>query len=324
MPKNEVEIIRFGVDTVRFNFSEKFYGAFFEALFSGMSLNSNQKNNVNFFGSLVDVYFSETAAKKILQIHYCGDAIMCIEKILDSGAARSLSYTVTFYAAYFYISSLKFLLPDFVRRYGHNMTVSRCDLALDVLCTVGKLWRSHKTKAQKKNVWKKGRKIETFYLGSKTGNKRHFIRVYDKKLDSRKKGKFHLFMSYLEQKKPVSRIEAQLNVISCNEFTLLPEHFLKTEGMEGKLWSVFQYVCMNESATSFSIVPIPLVKSVHTLKKQTVFSLDKVPYARTMLGYARRLKEYGFDPIEYLRINLESVPAVQKHADSDAEEEGQE
>jgi len=319
MPKTQVQILRFGVDTLRFNFNARFQGYFFETLFSGLSVNSDEKYDVLFFGYRVTLYYSETKSKRILQVHYFGDAIMCIERILDTGAARSLSYTVTFYAAYFYIKELSLLLPNFIRRYKTSMTVSRCDLALDVLCTVGSLWRNHTTKVQKKVTWKRGKKLETFYLGSKTNNKRHFIRVYDKKLDSKKKGKFHLFMEYLNQRKPVTRVEAQLNVISCNEFSLLPEHFISPGGMEGKLWSVFQYICFNVSATNFFIIPVEKTKTVHKGTKAKVFSLDKVPYARTMLGYARRLKEYGFDPIEYLRINLESVPAVQNHSASDAE-----
>lgn len=320
--RHEVAALRFGVDTVRFNFSPDFSAVVFDLMFEGLSVNSPQNDNLSFMGRKVTGFFAQTRSKKILQLQYEGDMVICVEKILDAGIARSLAYTVTFYAAFFYIPSLEGMLESFLRVYGVHAKVSRVDLALDVLASVDDLWKSHRTKAQKKYVIRKAEKIETFYLGPKANNKRHFIRVYDKKLDSQKKGKFHLFASYFLEDMPVSRIEVQINVLSVSHFRIQPTDITESTECSGRMWEVFRDCCMNESGTDFAILPFASVRKKLSSPAQVQEFLDELPYARRMLGYARRLQEHGFDPVEYLRAHLAAEAGELSGDESSDEGEG--
>lgn len=307
--QNVSEILHFGIDTIRFNFVPKFEGHYFKFLFEGLSLNSNINNNVRFFDLPVQIQYSQTENKKVLNLSYFGDSIICIEWILDGGAAMERSFVVIFYSAYFYIPEIKSLLKDFVIKYSSQMKLSRLDICMDLRCTVNQLWDCHRTKAQKKSIIKNGDKIQTFYLGSKVRNDRHYIRVYDKKLDSSKKGKFHLFMDYFLEPH-VARIELQINSVSIRTFDLEPLHIIDDRPMkETYLWKVFQRACFNESVTNFDIVPVEKTKQklVNTKWDRDFLVLDELPYAAVMLGYAKRLKEKGFDVISYLQRKLNDI-----------------
>lgn len=315
----EVQALRFGIDTVRFNFLEGYRSNIFEKLFEGLSLNSPQNDKLVFMGYEMTGLFAQTRAKKILQLQFEGDIVICIEQIIEAGLITKMSYTVTFYAAYFYITDLKGLLDRFIQQYKNNMKVSRVDIALDVLTSVDSLWQTHKTKAQKKNIFRKGDEIETFYLGPKANNKRHFIRVYNKKLDSARKGKFHLFASYFLESLPVSRIEVQINSLSVITFNIKCSDISESVSMSGRIWEIFKECCMNTSGTDFGILPFQKTsKQISTAKDVSSF-LNELPYAKRMLGYARRLQEYGFDPIEYLREHL-TVPIEQSPSNESSTE----
>jgi len=79
-PPLKCEVFHFGIDTIRFNFDKNFKGEFFRSLFHGLSLNSNQNFRINFFGIEVMGAFSQTNSKKILQLFYGEDNLLCIEQ----------------------------------------------------------------------------------------------------------------------------------------------------------------------------------------------------------------------------------------------------
>lgn len=308
--KSEVDVLHFGIDYVRLNFGPGFDGMYFNEFFNGLSINSNQKN-AHFFGRPVQVQYAETRQKKILMISFFGDSVICLEKILDGGIVKTISWTITFYGAYFYIPQIQGILNEVIKRYRVFLSVSRVDLALDVTETVNNLWKTHQTITQKKEIIQNSGIIQTFYLGSKRNNKRHFVRVYDKRLDSQKKGKFHLFIDYLEHD-VVSRIELQINTLSVRTFGITIfdiENYLRQSPKETRLWDVFKRCCFNTSQTNFPTIKIGSVslKRVRNGKKRNNDLLDELPYAAVMLGYARRLHEYGFDVLGYLKSRLYDI-----------------
>jgi len=303
----KINIVHFGIDTVRFNFDVDFEGIYFQQILEGLSINSNQKFGVHFFGSTFDILYSETKEKSIVQFLYFGDAVLVIEKMKTQTVARKFYWSITFYSAFFYINEMKSVISYFISQYERHLTVSRLDLCMDVTATVNRLYASHKTKSQKKMFYKKNQELETFYLGSKKNNKRHFIRVYNKKLDSQKKNKFHIFSNYLSLP-VVSRIELQMNVASVAHHKILP--FQVVEAMEDSLNSrflqIFNYCCRNPSQTNFRC--LGKAKRIETYSwarlDRSLQGLDNLSYARTMLGYAKRLHQAGFDVLDYLRVNL--------------------
>jgi hypothetical protein len=307
----------FGLDFVRFNFDNDFEAVYFESLFEGMSHNSDKKFQVPFCGKLFDIKYGDTRSAKFLYLEYFGDSVIHIQKVLDGGMVRSISYVVTFYSAFFYIEEIGDVLTEFIRRYREHMTVSRVDVALDTNLPTNFLWDTHRTQFKKKQVYEKDDRIETFYLGAKTNNKTHFIRVYDKKLDSQKKGKWHLFLPYLKQQ-TVTRIEVQYNILSCKNCGLdidrIHDSFVMGRAQalyptQSPLWIPFASCCRNSNGTFLAGLDAIDQGKAQTItftksKEKQIDDLDALPYARIMLGYAKRLQDQGFDVIEYLRPRL--------------------
>lgn len=306
-------MFRFGLDLVRFNFPSGFDSPLFESLFHGLSLNSAQSFGRDFFGGEFNIQLSSDGRqRKTVILSFMNDGCIHIEKVLDSGIAQSVSYAVTFYSTYFYINEIKKVLSNFIAKYKNDLSLSRTDLALDVDTTVQELWDCHRTQFKKKQSYENGADLETFYLGSKAYNKKHLIRVYNKKLDSRKKGKYHLFTEYLDQE-TVTRVELQLNVLSCKTFNIEPTHILdlfskekNEDAFNSPLWEIFRSCCLNSQGTDFPIIEASNIKETIKRPKNSKGNmiLDEIPYARIMLGYARRLHGQGFDVIRYLRTHL--------------------
>lgn len=310
MPKKSTQILHFGIDYLRLNYNAAFEAVAYESMFSGLSANSPQKNVV-LFGVPLQATLTENAAKRIITLQYYGDAVMCIEKITDGGVVRVVSWTATFYSSFFYIEPVDEILTKTLKTHKEYITISRIDLALDTSCTVNELWDCHTTIAQKKQRIEDGQTIQTFYLGAKAKNKRHFIRVYDKRLDSTKKGKFHLFLNYLAEE-TVSRIELQVNALSVRTFGIEPLHVLEFRSIPPEksfLWSVYRRCCLNKSTTDFSCIPGKKLKITRRRGKKLDEKklLEELPYANVMLGYAKRLHNHGFDVLGYLRDHLFDV-----------------
>lgn len=307
---SSVDVYHFGCDYVRFNAGPDASFPFFESLFFGLSLNSPDRMGVNVLGVVGDLHLTELRSKRALVFSVSGDAVFCLEKILEGGQIRTVAWTFTFYSSFFYVKEAQSLLPVFLKKYGERLTVSRVDLCLDLSVPVNLLYRAKKTHFEKKHVISRGGQIETFYLGSKTNNKKYFIRVYNKKLDSAKKGKFHLFLDYLALS-CVSRIELQSNVEGCKEFGIkVFENWLSPEvSPEDKLWQVFSRACRSDRGTFFyhlrSLPSVIVPRKKRSGQSEQV--LDELPYARTMLGYAQRLSDYGFDVLGFLASRLRPV-----------------
>jgi len=153
-------------------------------------------------------------------------------------------------------------------------------------------------------------------------NKKHYFRVYDKKLDSAKKKKFQLYMHYLQMKRPVTRIEVQMNVQTCDATNISVTDILELQqtdfykGFSGGAWKIFTKLAANPDSTCFDHI-LPLLKAgarLHLKKrvKRDLVLTDLVPYARVMLGYAKNLKQIGFDPVRFLSEELEKLEILEK------------
>ncbi|MBU0766479.1 hypothetical protein KKF55_01685 [Patescibacteria group bacterium] len=315
----KVQVFRFGIDTIRFNFKSDFRSPIFDSFFLGLSENSNQKFGVLFMGYEFTVTCAIQSNMMSLYFEFEGDGVFCLTKIIDGGIVRSISYVATFYGAFFYIDALDQFLLKFMKQYKSSLSLSRLDLCLDVNVSTSTLWKSHKSQFRKKQRIENGNHLETFYLGAKKGNKKHFIRVYDKKLDSQKKGKFHLFMNYMEEE-VVTRVEVQVNIKSLEAMKVSLHKVIEYEKArlvnekEGQkfLQSVFASCCINTRSTCFPILKSidvakveRIVTAIDTTKRKPTDQIEKVPYIRDFLSRARRIQEMKFDPIELIKAHLE-------------------
>lgn len=313
------QVFHFGIDTIRLNIDENCDSPVLEYMFEGLSEGSNAKYGFNFLDfnfDVVETYIKKNSA--LIQFAYGGDPIFSVLKIYNGGTIQNMSYQVTFYGACFYINDLDELLSKFIMRYKNHLSVSRLDLCLDCDVPVEKLWKRHKTQFRKKLPWINGEKIETFYLGAKKGNKKHYICVYDKRLDSKQKGKFHLFFEYL--KKPlVTRIEVKMFTKTIKTMGITPQLILDYEKArrsdfvfhKNSLHSIFASCCLNPRSTCFlplkniDIAKVPLLKtSTLTVKVLDLGLIDQVPYLKGFITRASRIQQMHIDPIALLQANL--------------------
>jgi len=317
MSKNTA-ILWFGCDYLRFTIGGNEKSGIIERLFDGLSANSNEKFNQIFLGMpgfrFTTIDFGD---KKTGLLYFAETNVIQFDKMLSSGGVKNCSYRVQFMSSIFHMPELRAVLIRAVTIWGTNekAKITRCDIAADLNVTVKALRQKHSTFFRSDQTIGTRKEIQTFYLGSKRNNKKHFIRVYDKKLDSRKKGKFHIFGHYLTMKNPVSRVEVQMNVQTCDAMRITASDILallenKTDEIKQlRLWAIFAQLTANPDGTCFDHIlalarGIPRVEKIVRMKK-ALQNLDVVPYAKVMLGYARNLKTLGFDPVSWLQTELE-------------------
>ncbi|MBU1123275.1 hypothetical protein KJ652_01685 [Patescibacteria group bacterium] len=315
----KTKVLRFGIDYLQLNLCKGFRGNTFSYLFEGFSDNSNQKYDVEFLGRKYDLSYIENRQQK--QIFFsCGRYnVFRLAKNLDMGISGSVPYVFTFYGTYFYLYELEDVIIKFLKMYGEYLIVSRLDICLDVNVKVDTLWKWKRTQFRKNNVVRDGKRFESFYLGKKGNNKKYFIRVYDKKIEMKSKCKFMLTPEYLKEP-VVTRIEPEIHTMTCGVLGITPQKLLKycecrlsgdESGLHG-LEEWFASLCMNNRGTYFySLRGL----SISTAKRLTTAKftgrskeIEKTRYVKTMLSYAKRLHESGFDVIGFLTENLPTCP----------------
>lgn len=315
-----IEIYYFGLDYIRFNIGHGFDKDIFEQFAYGLSDNSNRRHGVDFLGFQFDILFLETDNKIILLFEYFGDVVFQFIKLKNPGAIANVAFIFDFYSTFFYVEGVHAALARFVDAYREDISVGRVDIAFDTSLQVQTLWDAVVTKFKAKSKWwGTDGQLETFYLGNSTYNKKHFIRVYDKKRDSTSKNKFHIFWPYA-QLECVTRIEAQYNVLSCKAFGLTPEFLLKVPLMgdvytvfpsSSPLWPAFATACVNPEGTMFSPYEslgegkADIMPAWRAVKSDKV--LDALPYAQRGLAYFKKLYEDGWDVHRYLREKLPPI-----------------
>jgi len=314
------QVFRFGIDTIRLNIDEDCDSPVLSQMFKGLSESSNAKYGIYFLEYEFDVI--ETYVQKnnaMIIFAYCGDPVFSIKKIFVGGVIKDISYQITVYGACFCIDDLNEFLFKLITRYKNYLSVSRLDLCLDCDVPVEVLWKKHKTQFRKKLPFINGKKIESFYLGAKKGQKKHYICVYDKKLDSKNKGKFHLFFEYL--KKPlVTRIEVKMFTKSIKAMRITPQLILDYERArlsrfvfhKNNLHTFFSSCCLNPRSTCFlplkdiDIAKVPLlITSTYTGKVEDLELINQVPYLKGFITRANRIEQMHIDPIALLQHSLQ-------------------
>lgn len=297
------KLIAFGIDYLRIGFPLREYPPVFELLFAGLSSNSNWKK-IPWDEKTMDVTFTSTENKHIITLRYADVPVICIEKIINGGAINKYSYFAVFYSAFFHFPELGEMLREFVQKFGDTATISRIDIYLDVAKSTAEVEKGIRTQFKKIVAYKNGGLLETLYLGAKgCTNKKHFIRIYDKLKDSQKKGKFELYGDYIANFEHVTRIEAQINSQSCQAFDITLWNINEVE----KLQTIFASICINPSGTYIPAIDIHEFNNLELIRREPASKsliLEKLKYAKIMFGYARNLKEAGFDPIGYLKKHL--------------------
>lgn len=305
------EVYRRGIDTLRFNFGRKFNAYLFNEMFKGLSANSPQRYGYDFLGYPVNLIYSMANGKRILTLTTEeGDVIMMIEnQLVTSIDSGYVPWVFEFKGAFFYTEGVKDMFNKFINLFGLVMTVGRCDLCMDVSASTNQVIDHCVTKAVFSSEFNDRDKIETKYLGRKSHNQRHFIRVYDKRLDSQDKKKFKYFMNYL--KLPVvTRIELQINSLSCKRYGVTPKNILElynasvSEIDNCYLWSnVMRECCFNYYQTCFELECVPVIcEKVYTGEiSDDGEVIDRIRYLKRFINHADKLHEMGFDVVKMLQ-----------------------
>ncbi|GEM_PF-2020821 len=311
----KVKIFHIGIDYLRFNLCREMPLDDIEPLFEGFSDNSDQKFEQHFLGHTFNLTFRGDKQKQIIDFYHGPYHVFCLVKYLENSISYTVPYSFTFYGTYFSVHEIQNCLLTFLERNHLFMTVSRIDIAVDTNVTTETLWQWKRTQFKADRVYRKNGHTETFYLGEKKNNKKFFIRVYDKKIDSLAKGKFTLFHHYLEEE-VVTRIEAQINILTAKNLQITPAAILEyskanIEGDDLRLAVIehwFSALCMNEQGTFFySLRGVCFTKADHLMP--TKFSgrsaaVDKYRYVRILRSYALRLHGWGFNVRSYIDENL--------------------
>jgi len=311
----------FGCDYLRLTFGNQYESGLLDRYFSGLSENSNETFDNTFFG-LSGFKFNALFLKDRKVGHFTikGCSVVQITKMLSPGALRNCSWIIDFYSSSFHMSEMVPVITKMLVTWKDckDCRITRCDLAADFDLSTYYFWRSRATRFKKNYVITKNKHIETFYLGRKEKNKKHFIRVYDKKIDSQKKGKFGLYGHYIASKKPVTRVEVEMHVHTLDKLNISIEKMLdfflleKLYDKKSYLLACFIDLCGNRNASYFPAVAalkkygVPTIKKTLSCeKKEFLFPMEQLQYAKVMLSYARTLQEAGFDPLMFLTEHLE-------------------
>lgn len=318
-----VLIYYLGLDWITYKFFGEYEGAFFDSLFRDFSETANQHFGVKFFGHDFDVSYFETRAKQVLLFTYIGTTVFELVKNRNSNsAARQYSYKFTFYGAYFYIEDLSDILLKFTKQYARHMRIYRLDIALDCNVPILSLYNNKHTQFVKEQLFKKYGILTGFYLGRRKGNDKYFLRIYDKKLDSNEKGKFHLFSRYFVEE-VVSRIEIELHALTLDGIPITPQTIIEYEearmtgfvSTKNRMEQYFASFCMNKGGTDFYDLKDVNFKDI---KRITIASftgkteeiVDKMRYVKDFIGRAKTLKKMKIEPIPLLERHLKPPPVI--------------
>jgi hypothetical protein len=152
--------------------------------------------------------------------------------------------------------------------------------------------------------------MDTYYVGKRHGNPRHFVRIYDKINEAQSKKKMVFYADYLEYSH-VTRIELQINILSCTSFGIDVEHSHNNTALS----TIVRRVLQNRS-TQWSIMPFieeQLAKYDEQDYAMVSFLRDVEPMSRT--AYFQRFfamaenvyKDWGVDPVHavawYMKAN---------------------
>lgn len=254
-PLIQPQILKFGLDYLRINYKDIFLCSSLISYFEGLSENSPHRNiiikNIDLLATSIF-----TKDKKILLLLFSGVPVIEIVYYTGSSIMSDVSpLRVSFYGAFFHFPHY---LTPLLYHFSNIPTasISRCDIALDLAASTDDVLNSYTTTTSKITTFTNNDKVETKYIGDKSANSRHFIRVYDKKADLESKKKWDLHPDYLFYD-CVTRVEVQINSQTCKKLGITLKKILGV-GSSQFLASVFGHLCYNSQQTY-----IPLLKWDH-------------------------------------------------------------
>src|SRR3989338_873939 len=319
----KVRLFRLGLDWITYRFLDMYSDIFLDSFFLDYSETANQRFGVEFFGRQFDVTYIEAKTKHILIFQYQSTSVFEFVKIWKRFSISEYSYKFSFFCAYFYLDDLSDVLLAFTKRYVQQIAISRLDIALDTDIPIPVLYKRKRTQFQKQQLFKSLGVLTGFYLGARKGNKKFFIRVYDKKLDSKGKEKFHLFFPYLLEE-AVSRIEAELLVLTLQTFGITPQTIIEYEearmtnfvSKPNCLEQYFASLCLNKQGTYFYPLKSLDFANVErlttaTYKGKSEYILDEVSYIKDWLGRGVTLHNMKLDPVGLLQHHLAPKPPME-------------
>jgi len=293
---NTGKLFRYSVDYLRLNLPKLTAQMDAEGLFEGLSSNSLEKE-YRYLGFDTDLLLSGGNAVMFRMDSALGRPVAEMKrKLLPTG---ELIYQFSFYSTYFQFPELKPFMVAVVARYG-GARVSRVDLALDTDMSVQSLWESKKTSFQKRSHYFEAENwMSTFYLGSKSFNKHHFIRVYDKILDTEKKKKQMIFPEIFSVEDRVyTRIEIQCEVETCKRLGVSVEDVVgfertpKEDVFKTKLWESFKTLAFNPHTTDFGFLHGEVITQLPKAPPKT--SMDRMYAVRMLRSCVRCLHALGY------------------------------
>jgi hypothetical protein len=254
--------------------------------------NTTQALNLKWdqFEEEIDVYCEYSRQKnEMYSIHWKRYKLMRIERITEESILKQVGYKydyrITFYGTLFALSRIKKLDADeFLKPFledSKNLllthSVSRTDICADISGVSPMSIRkgiTGNTEKMKKfsfiNVSPSTGDFETAYYGK--GSKDWHVRIYNKVLDTEKKGKELLYPDYMEHEK-VTRVEVDTRSQISQKFAITLPKILEL----GFALSIYEEV-LNTKYVNFKIV-----KFIKTeLKKK---GLQKIEAERTKISY---------------------------------------
>jgi len=312
LDRSDVSFLYHGIDYLRVNFNNSFSDTDFDPfplMFSGLSENSNEKNSYSFLGFDFDLFYLGFGNKKILLFKKDGLTVCELKWHLESNFKTNVIYSFTFYSTFFYVPLLSDFLLSFLVQYSKFLSVSRLDYCIDVDVPVIDVFRSSVTAFKNKDFFGDpfgdGAELQTFYYGSFRNNSRHFVRVYNKKLDTKKKEKYHIFPEYLLHDH-VTRIEVQFNVASCRSFVIDIDFVIGFLSGKESFGLILRHVLFSTTGTYFGVLADyvwdngfqkPLV-----IKRSNINGspLTDVQLISRLSSAAITLRERGFPVLTYL------------------------
>jgi len=323
----------FGIDTLRLSFGNK-YVAEIELLFRGLSTNSPDIFNAEIFGVAgFRLHFTDFGDRSFITFFY-GEAMTAmfeVTKMKNQQVIQLMRYRVEFFSSMFFTSELKSMFRAMIVLWKDKARVTRIDLAVDCTLPVRAFRKELVLLTEQGDVIPNPEKTsfksctmirnQTLYLGTKQGNHKYFIRIYDKKLDSAKKGKFHIFQHYISMQESVSRLEVQINNDSCKDFGITCEDVLEyvdsseKEYFNTRCFYYYQMCTNNKRGTQIDFVAAlagGLVKKKKVRIKDKYKGLDQIQYMKTFIAYSRTIREFGYDPLVILQRDFQLLSQQEK------------
>jgi hypothetical protein len=304
------KILYFGLDFLRFSILNKKEYPALDILFSGLSKNSPY-TEFNFFGANIQARYIETKEKNILNLDHEGFFICTVEKI-KSLIAKDIVYIVEFWGlAFLKDEVVGKMIPNLEKYLGRdNYKITRIDICLDLTLSVPEVLKGvYRNNRKGSTYYSALGEVETQYLGKKGANKRHFVRVYDKLLDTDKKSKMGYYSHYFAYDH-VTRIEAQLNADSCRNYDV--DFLVFTDQKELK--RIFGSLTKNRRINDFPILHNIDFGEVYRPSKRDKLQIDNLHSIKMLRAYADKLREQGIDPHVALAFfsSAENATAIPK------------